>query len=101
MADHNSAAPQPVKGFRLGLALRCWWRVLTDPFFAGRVRPILDGKEALPTATPTPALPPKPAAPPKPTGEALRLLTLLQREGRLVDFLMEDIAGLPDEQIGA
>jgi hypothetical protein len=31
----------------------------------------------------------------------LRLLTLLQREGRLVDFLQEDIEALPDEQIGA
>lgn len=42
-----------------------------------------------------------PKPPPKPSGEALRVLTLLQREGRLVDFLQEDIAGLPDDQIGA
>jgi hypothetical protein len=50
---------------------------------------------------------PKPAGPvplpipPRPSGAPLRLLTLLQREGRLLDFLMEDIQALPDAQIGA
>jgi hypothetical protein len=38
----------------------------------------------------------------RPSAESLRLLALLQREGRLVDFLMEDIpASTPDAQIGA
>jgi hypothetical protein len=37
----------------------------------------------------------------KPSGEALRLLALLQREGRLLDFLLEDIQGYGNEQIGA
>jgi hypothetical protein len=32
---------------------------------------------------------------------ALQLLSLLQREGRLVDFLTEDIAGAADADIGA
>ena len=31
----------------------------------------------------------------------LRLLSLLQKEGRLVDFLKEDIGGFSDAQIGA
>src|SRR5262249_28058957 len=35
-------------------------------------------------------------------GEPLRLLNLLQRdEGRLLDFVLEDIAAASDEQIGA
>jgi hypothetical protein len=51
---------------------------------------------ARPAAAPTPA---KPAEPAEHT--ALRLLTALQEEGRLVDFLTEDIAGYSDEQIGA
>jgi hypothetical protein len=38
--------------------------------------------------------------PVKPSGAPLRLLALLQREGRLVDFLMEDISGATDQQIG-
>ncbi len=43
----------------------------------------------------------QPAAPPKPSAEPLRLLTLLQREGRLLDFLLEDIQAYADDQIGA
>src|SRR5262245_5534402 len=38
--------------------------------------------------------------PAKPSGAPLRLLALLQREGRLLDFLMEDISGANDQQIG-
>jgi hypothetical protein len=33
--------------------------------------------------------------------EPLRLLALLQREGRLVDFLLEDIQAFSDQQVGA
>lgn len=32
---------------------------------------------------------------------AVQLLALLQRDGRLVDFLFEDIAAYPDDQVGA
>jgi len=32
---------------------------------------------------------------------ALQLLAILQRDARLVDFLMEDIAGYSDDQVGA
>ncbi len=43
-----------------------------------------------------------PPPPPKPTTDAaVQLLGLLQREGRLVDFLREDIQPYEDEQIGA
>jgi hypothetical protein len=45
--------------------------------------------------------PEKPAAPPKPSGEPLRLLALLQREGRLLDFLLEDVQAYSNDQIGA
>jgi hypothetical protein len=74
---------------RLGEAWRAFTRVLGDPAAAERVRPLL-----------TPA-PPGPAKPARPSPEPLRLLTLLQREGRLLDFLLEDIAQASDEQIGA
>lgn len=50
---------------------------------------------------PAPAEPVKPAEPPKPSGAPLRLLALLQREGRLLDFLMEDVQAYNDAQIGA
>lgn len=50
----------------------------------------------------TPALRPAPAPPPPDRGEAaLRLLALMQQEGRLVDFLEEDLAPYSDGQIGS
>lgn len=36
-----------------------------------------------------------------PADGAVQLLALLQRDARLVDFLMEDISGYPDAQVGA
>ena len=62
-------------------------RWLSDPDFHAKV-------EAL-------SAPPKPVPPPKPSAEPLWLLALLQREGRLLDFLLEDVAGYSNEQIGA
>jgi len=62
-----------------------------DPAFAAKLQAILAGAEI------RPAEPPKPA---KPDGAPLRMLALLQSEARLVDFLMEDIAGASDDQIG-
>jgi len=46
---------------------------------------------------------PPPAPPPpqiKASDGALQLLGILQRDSRLVDFLMEDVSGYSDEQIG-
>lgn len=43
---------------------------------------------------------PTPPAPPSPA-PALRLLALLQQEGRFIDFLQEDIDGYSDAQVGA
>ncbi|MBX3009878.1 MAG: DUF2760 domain-containing protein [Caldilineaceae bacterium] len=55
-----------------------------------------------PKAEPTPAPKVAPAPPqPAPTASALQLLAILQREGRLIDFLQEDLSLYEDEQIGA
>jgi hypothetical protein len=45
--------------------------------------------------------PPEPPKPPKPNPEPVRFLGLLQREGRLIDFLTENITAYDDAQIGA
>ena len=45
--------------------------------------------------------PPAPPKPPKPSGAPVRFLALLQREGRLVDFLTENIQAYDDAQVGA
>jgi hypothetical protein len=72
---------------RAGLGLKCLSRVMADPQYADKVKALL-----------TPVVEtPKPT---RPSGVPLRMLTLLQREGRLLDFLMEDISGAPDAQVG-
>jgi len=55
------------------------------------------------SAAPAPKAPPPPPPPPqfKPVDGALQLLGMLQRDGRILDFFMEDIAPYTDEQIGA
>jgi hypothetical protein len=62
-----------------------------DPAFSKKLQAIVSGAEIKAIE------PPKPL---KPSGAPLRMLALLQAEARLVDFLMEDIQGLPDAQIG-
>jgi len=58
------------------------------------------GQEATPQ--PGEGMPAAPAAPSEPAEyAALRLLGVLQEEGRLVDFLQENIAPYSDQQVGA
>jgi hypothetical protein len=66
---------------RFLLSLRAFWDVLTDREMAERVALALE--------------------PPRAAGPDLRILALLQRDGRLIDFLQEDLEGFPDDQIGA
>jgi hypothetical protein len=47
----------------------------------------------------TPAPTPKPQV--GPADGAVQILSVLQRDARLVDFLMEDVSGYSDEQVGA
>jgi hypothetical protein len=74
-------------GSRTGLGLKALARTLRDQGFAEKIRPLL-----APSGTP-------PTKPMRPSGEPLRLLALLQREGRLLDFLMEDITQADDRQL--
>jgi hypothetical protein len=48
---------------------------------------------------PIKAAPPKPQS--GPADGAVQILSILQRDARLVDFLMEDISSYSDEQVGA
>lgn len=66
----------------------------------------LFGGPSLPSAKalPPPAAPPPPQAPPAPVAlhaSALFVLQMLQREGRLIDFLQEDVSGFSDAEVGA
>lgn len=93
---------------RFWLAWACFFRILLDGVFARAVKdasevaaghlPAPNADEAArPAKEPVPAL----AAPPARVDAALQLLALFQREGRLVDFLEQDITGFPDADVGA
>jgi hypothetical protein len=83
---------------RLWFAWLCLFRILFDGRFAARLWSASREEAKLPA----PAIPPGPVslAPAAPATSALQLLSLLQREGRLVDFLQQDIAAFPDADVG-
>ena len=85
---------------RLALAFQVFFRVLFNVVFAARVQRLEAGAVAPSTPEPKPA-PSVPALRELPSQSALQLLGLLQREGRFVDFLQEDVGGYTDAQIGA
>ena len=92
---------------RLWLSWVCAFRVLFDGQYAARVAQLREGAEE-PEALPAPSVPEVPvavaapvAAQPSATTGALQLLSLLQREGRFVDFVQQDVAGFGDADIGA
>jgi len=89
---------------RIVLAFRSFF----DLLFSGTLSDgVLDGLRltrraaaaAKPSAAPKAAAAEAPAA--RVSDGALQLLAILQRDARLVDFLMEDIAGYADDQVGA
>jgi hypothetical protein len=65
---------------RFVLGLQTLWKIWTEPDFAERVEGLF--RKA-------------------PSGPDLRVLAVLQRDGRLVDFLQEDIDPYSDAQVGA
>ncbi len=77
---------------RLILALQAFWDILTDVEAGAAWRRCRSEAEV---------------AAPLPPGEgagasaAIHTLSLLQREGRFIDFIQEDIAGYSDAQVGA
>lgn len=93
---------------RLVYAWVCFFRVLFDGAFAARVRTVEHGGELGSGAPPPQRDEPEelPRASPiveeerAPDSSALQLLAMLQREGRLVDFLQQDVAGFSDKEIG-
>ena len=86
---------------RIGLAFRCFFNILfggvlsnkalTELGLTKRGAAVVPAKGAAQTAAP--------AGRPVSDG-ALQILGILQRDSRLVDFLMEDIASYSDEQVG-
>ncbi len=101
---------------RFFLAFVAFFRVLLDRAFAEEVRQVRDrrraatagpARERTPTeAATSPEPAPAAAAPPAglapvPDAASLHVLSILQRDGRLIDFLAEDLDGFPDPDVGA
>src|SRR6187200_3053170 len=80
-------------GKRLALAFSAWFSIIGSG-------ELPDDVKAAMVVVPEPVAPPPPP-PPDPGHRATQLLALLQRDGRLVDFLMEDLTPYADAQIGA
>jgi hypothetical protein len=105
---------------RLWLAVVLFWKLLVNRELAGRVRALVRGQTAAGDGAPVRVLGADHVrvvesdtvrvVEPEPVGEqregadptsALQLLAIMQREGRLLDFLQEDVTGFGDAEVGA
>ena len=87
---------------RFSVALQAFWKALSNRDMAVQIEAALQGRPAAlpePKSDSVPAPPPKPK--PEPQNPAVTLLAALQREGRLVDFLQENIDEYTDQMVGA
>ena len=88
----------PGFGARVAYAFRCFFSLL----FTGTIAPdILAAVSPTAPAVVPPATPAPPAQVAEDPGDrAVQLLAILQRDGRHVDFLQEDLSAYPDAQVG-
>ena len=94
-------------GKRVSYAARCFFAVLSRGEVPEDIAPEVvkgaaapaPGREEVPPPLPAARVEARPAE--EPPDRAVQLLALLQRDGRLVDFLSEDIAPYQDAQVGA
>jgi len=88
---------------RIVLAFRSFFNIL----FSGELSPQvltalnLTRRGAAPAAAPKPATAAAAAPTVRISDGALQILGIMQRDARLIDFLMEDVASYSDDQIGA
>ena len=83
---------------RISQAFRSFFSILFSGVLPADIAQAFGYSKVIPMkATPAPA--PKPQS--GPADGAVQILSVLQRDARLMDFLMEDISGYSDEQVGA
>jgi hypothetical protein len=83
---------------RISQAFRSFFSILFSGVLPADIAQAFGYSKVIPIkATPAPA--PKPQS--GPADGAVQILSVLQRDARLVDFLMEDISAYSDEQVGA
>lgn len=82
---------------RITFAFRAFFAILFGNNLPADIAQAFGYSRAMPVKAP----PPTPKAGPGPVDGAVQILGILQRDARLVDFLMEDIAAYSDDQVGA
>jgi len=88
---------------RFSYAFRCFFSLL----FSGTIPQDIERAMGVATGADAPNVPattkPKRSEDPPPESfdRAVQMLALLQRDGRLIDFLSEDVSPYPDSQLGA
>lgn len=83
---------------RIVIAVASFFRILANAHFASRVRALSSANENPKAHDPEPT---RPVHVERDLRPALQLLSLLQREGRFVDFLQQDILAFSDADVGA
>jgi Domain of unknown function (DUF2760) len=90
---------------RVAFSFRCFFSILIHARIPLDVQERLIKASAAPAAAAPTAPAPKLKIVERPAGDspdrAVQILSLLQRDGRLIDFLAEDVSPYPDPQLGA
>jgi hypothetical protein len=88
---------------RISYAFRSFFSILSDGEIPKDIAAALGASAQ--AANPASVVEPRPKPAEKPPVEsfdrAVQMLALLQRDGRLIDFLEEDVSPYPDDQLGA
>ena len=84
---------------RISFAFRSFFSILLGGSLPADIAQAFGYAKPAPVKASSPAPPPKPQF--SPSDGAVQMLGILQRDARLIDFLMEDIAAYSDEQVGA
>jgi len=102
--------PHHMIGFwaRLSYAFRCFFAILSSAeipqdIASALIKRVAETTAATGTAAPMATPPSKTVDTPvaESVDRAVQMLGLLQRDGRLIDFLVEDVTPFPDAQLGA
>jgi hypothetical protein len=83
---------------RISQAFRSFFSILFSGVLPADIAQAFGYSKVIPIKV-TPAAAPKPQS--GPADGAVEILSVLQRDARLVDFLMEDISAYSDDQVGA
>jgi len=98
MKNKAKCGTRPSVFGRLVLALATCRRILVDARFVGQIAALRTGGSTTAADVPGPEVPRLRTAEPN---AGLQLLGLLQKEGRFIDFLEEDVGTYSDAEVGA